>query len=83
MCKASFSVGFFIPHKEKTIVVMGVNSIFPNLGGVLLCTEDRENYQIESWEMNEACLGNMFIDYVLGEDEFADMGYEVIDHTEH
>lgn len=83
MCKASFSVGFLIPHKGKTIVVMGVTSIVPNLGGVLLFTEDRRNYQIESWEMTEACLGNMFIDYVLGEDEFADMGYEVIDHTEH
>lgn len=83
MCKASFSVGFLIPNKGKTIVVMGVTSIVPNLGGVLLFTEDRCNYQIESWEMTEASLGNMFIDYVLGEDEFADMGYEVIDHTEH
>lgn len=83
MCKASFSVGFPIPHKGKTIVVMGVVSIVPNLGGVLLFTEDRCNYQIKSWEMTEACLGNMFIDYALGEYEFADMGYEVIDHTEH
>ena len=83
MCKASFSVGFLIPPNGKTIVVMGVTSIVPNLGGVLLFTEDRRNYQIESWEMTEACLGNMFIDYVLGEDEFADIGYEVIDHTEH
>lgn len=83
MVKSSFSVGFQIPHKSKTIVVMGVISIVPNLGGVLMFTEDRCNYQIGSWEMTEACLGNMFIDYVLGEDEFADMGYEVVDHTEH
>ena len=76
MSKSSFAVGFQLPHKG-TFVVTGVTSIVPNLNGVLLFTEDRQNVQIENYELIDGVLGNMFISYE-PVSEFTD--YHVQDH---
>lgn len=47
MSKSSFDVAI---HNEK-VIVFGVTSIMPNLNGVLLQTEDRYGYQIDSHAM--------------------------------
>ena len=75
--KSSFSVGFQMRGCRKSKVVTGVISIVPNLNGVLLFVEDGHHVQIESYEMCDGVLGNMFISYE-PVSEFTD--YTVIDH---
>ena len=71
MFKSSFAVAI---HTSKKII-LGVTSIVPNLNGVLLQTEDREGYQIDSDEMTGMTYGIEYFDYAT---EVPD-GYEVID----
>ena len=73
MCKASFAVGYQM--NGKTQVVLGVTSIFPNLNGVLLCTENGHHIQIERDDMRNG-LNNMFIDY---DQDFEGMNYTIQD----
>ena len=61
MCRNSFTVGFSL--NGKMYVIYGVTSIFPNLNGVLFQTENRKGYQVESYEMQEDLIGNMYIEY--------------------
>ena len=75
MIKSSFAVGYQL--NSKTVNVLGVTSIVPNLNGVLFFTEDGENHFIESHEMNEV-LGNMFIDYDQSECTYG--ATEILDH---
>lgn len=74
---SSFTVGYFL--NGVTRVVFGVTSIVPNLNGILLFVENGNHIQIESHQMIEGCLDDMFIDYVLDKDVYEDMGYTVID----
>ncbi len=67
MIKSSFTVGFVLG--EKRHIIYGVNSIYPNMNGVLFCTEDRENYQVECDSLTGGnILGNMYIEYSTPED---------------
>lgn len=75
--KSSFSVGYQDPRRGKTIVITGVTSIVPNLNGVLFFVEDGDYVQIESHELTDGVLGNMFISYE-PVSELAD--YTVVDH---
>ena len=87
MIKASFTVGFMKKNSRRTTVVSGVTSIVPNLNGILMFTRNGENFFVESFELVDGILPNMFIEYSTSEDiaqydaqpdkyEFYDMGIE-------
>ena len=71
MAKSSFSVRYHLPAYRKTVAVLGVTSIYPNLNGVLFCTEDGRNHQVESHEMPDKMLAGMSIDYNLTEEDMS------------
>lgn len=60
MIKTSFAVSF--RHNDKSYAVLGVTSVLPNLNGVLFCTENKEHFYIESYEIPNG-LEDMRIDY--------------------
>lgn len=69
MSKASFAVRYHLPAYRKTVVVLGVTSICPNLNGVLFYTENGRNHQVESHEMPDKMLAGMSIDYSYTEED--------------
>ena len=88
MSKSSFGVKYHLPAYRKSVVVLGVTSIYPNLNGVLFCTEDGRNHQVESCDMPDKMLCGMSIEYDFDEEsiefdrEWADKNecqFEVID----
>ena len=60
-------------HSKKTII-LGVTSMMPNLGGLLIQTENRYGYQIERYDMNI----ELVVDYDDGIPE-VDEDWKVID----
>lgn len=78
MSKSSFGVYYHL--KRKSVIVLGVTSILPNLNGVLFCTEDRQGHQVECHEMKEKMLAGMSIDYDVTEE---DIEYEKTWAEEH
>lgn len=60
-------------HSKKT-VILGVTSMMPNLGGLLIQTENRHDYQIEHYDMNI----ELVVDYDDGIPE-VDEDWKVID----
>ena len=68
MSKASFAVHYHLPAYRKTVVVLGVTSIYPNLNGVLFCTENGSNHQVESHDMSDKMLTGMCIEYDYSEE---------------
>ena len=66
MINTSFTVGY--QKKGKTHVVVGVTSIVPNLNGILMFTRDGENHFVESYDLVDGILPNMFIEYSNSED---------------
>ena len=71
MSKSSFAVKYHLPQYRKTVIVLGVTSIYPNLNGVLFCTEDGRNHQVESCDMSDNMLCGMSIDYHLTEEDMS------------
>ena len=69
MSKASFAVQYHLPAYGKTVVVLGVTSIVPNLNGVLMFTENGRHHQVESYEMPDKMLCGMSIDYNITEED--------------
>lgn len=63
MSKSSFTVRYHLPKYRKTVVVLGVTSIYPNLNGFLFCTEDGKNHQVESHELDDKMLTGMSFEY--------------------
>ena len=87
MINKSFTVGFMKKGSRRTTIVSGVTSIVPNLNGVLMFTRSGENFFVESCDLVDGILPNMFIEYSTSEDiaqydaqsdryEFFDMGIE-------
>lgn len=67
--KKSFAVQYHLPQYRKTVVVLGVTSIVPNLNGVLMFTENGRNHQVESCDMTDKMLCGMSIDYDITEED--------------
>ena len=71
MSKSSFAVKYHLPQYRKSVVVLGVTSIVPNLNGVLMFTENGQNHFIESCDMSDNMLCGMCIDYHLTEEDIS------------
>ena len=71
MSKSSFAVKYHLPQYRKSVVVLGVTSIVPNLNGVLMFTENGRHHQVESCDMSDNMLCGMSIDYHLTEEDIS------------
>ena len=69
MIKKSFAVEYSLPHYRKTVIVLGVTSIVPNMNAILMFTENGENHFIESCDMRDKMLSGMSIDYNIHEED--------------
>lgn len=63
----SFDVCISRPGKQK-VVLLGVTSIVPSLGGVLFLTEDKQNYQLDTFAGHDAV--TYTIEYPESQDDF-------------
>lgn len=85
MFKSSFTV-CYTSHGNPEMCILGVTSIVPNLNGLLLFTEDGENFQIENYEMTCGDLSpsaRLYIEYSSDEDIQEDLNnpeVKVFDH---
>lgn len=69
MINRSFAVEYTLPQYRKTVIVLGVTSIVPNMNGVLMFTENGDNHFIESYDMKDKMLSGMSIDYDMTEED--------------
>jgi len=65
----SFNVCINRPEGQDSVIILGVTSICPNLGGVLFFTENGHNYQLERYEK---FAGHDGISYTIEYDEDCD-----------
>lgn len=73
MAKSSFS----LVYEQGGIVFHGITSIMPNLNGILLQTEDRENVQLDC---DELCGANFEFKYYDFKRYTIPDGYIIMDH---
>lgn len=78
--KSSFAVVYRLCAGDDVNVVLGVTSIVPNLNGLLFFTEDREDHQVEYYQMRD---GYFELDIDYNQDDYLNSGdneYHIHDH---